>query len=542
VADAKASRDRRRQLGQWMTPAALAHRISARVVLTPDVRVLEPSFGDGAFLLPLIERLVALRGGGADAYRAVMRENLFGVELDPVLYERALERIGQHFGPPPGDHQLRCGDFFATSFADGSFDRIVGNPPYGGTFDRALEDALDRRYGRWDGHKLKKETYAFFVARCLDLLADGGTLDVITSDTFLTIATMGGLRRRLLDQASVELETIRLFSDETAQPTLVLHATRGAAADGVVFDGARIDRATIGSTGNLSWRVDGSVARYFGGPTLGDVIVASSGMTIGDNALFLREIDGGRILETHGYEFFDDPITLANERARARLGHLSERRRATICAQEHGAATRRNVRVEPLATPRWVSLPDPDYRHYNKADPAIVYAPPRFAIYWRDEGDAVTTFKRNGNWYLRGIGGGPFFERKGLSWQLVSQRLNMRYLPAGSILDSGAPCAFLRPGVDPDELWLVLGWCLTREATRILKTVLNHTRNIQSKDVERLPYPRWVAPERRVRAIALVRDLVEQGMRGRVVQRGDREIGELDALFELDGQAPSSRS
>jgi hypothetical protein len=542
VAEAKASRDRRRQLGQWMTPAPLAQRISARVDVSAGVRVLEPSFGDGAFLLPLIERLIETRGGGDAAYRAVMRENLFGVELDPALYERALVRIGERFGPPPGDHQLRCGDFFATTFADGSFDRIVGNPPYGGTFDRVVEDALDRRYGRWDGHKLKKETYAFFVARCLDLLADGGTLDVITSDTFLTIATMGGLRRRLLDQASVELETIRLFSGETAQPTLVLHATRGAGADGIVVDGVRIGRATIESTGNLSWRVDAGLARYFGGPTLGDVIVATSGMTIGANALFVRAIDDGRIVETHGYEFFDDPITLANERSRARLGQLSEHREATIGAQQDEAATRRNVRVEPLAAPRRVSLPDPDYRHYNKADPAIVYAPPRFAIYWRDEGDAVTTFKRNGNWYLRGIGGRPFFEQEGLSWQLVSQRLNMRYLPAGSILDSGAPCAFLRPGVDPDELWLVLGWCLTRAATRIVKTVLNHTRNIQSKDVERLPYPRWVGPEQRARAIALVRDLVEQAMRGRVVQRVDREVLELDELFELEPQVPSARS
>ncbi|MEO9175439.1 MAG: N-6 DNA methylase, partial [Gaiellales bacterium] len=497
MAEAKASRDRRRQLGQWMTPAALAQQIVARVDLAPGARVLEPCFGDGAFLLPLIERLVALRGGDDGAYRTAMRQDVFGVELDPGLYARALERIAERFGPLPGDHQLRCGDFFATDFAPGQFAHVVGNPPYGGTFDPGLEDALDRRHGRWDGHKLKKETYAFFIARCLDWLSDDGTLDVITSDTFLTIATMGGLRRRLLDQTSVELETIRLFSDETAQPMLVLRAMKGTGSDRVLIDDVAIDRLAIESTRNGSWRVDASLARYFGGPTLGDLVVASSGMTIGDNALFLREITDGRIRETHRYEFFDDPVTLANELARARLRRLSERRQGTIRAQEAGGCTLRNVRVTPLPVAREVSLPDPDYRYYNKADASIVYAPPRFAIFWRDDGDAVVTFKRNGNWYLRGVGGRPFFEREGLSWQLVSQRLNMRYLPAGSILDSGARWALVRSGIDPDELWFVLGWCLTREATRIVKTVLNHTRNIQSKDVERLPYPHWVPVEQK---------------------------------------------
>ena len=108
------------------------------------------------------------------------------------------------------------------------------------------------------------------------------------------------------------------------------------------------------------------------------------------------------------------------------------------------------------------------------------------------------TFKKTGNWYLHGVGGMKYFGREGITWALIAQRLCMRYLPAGYILDSGAPCAFLRPGVEHDELFFILGWSLTDLCNTILKEVLNHTRNIQSKDFERLPYPVWVSAARNV--------------------------------------------
>lgn len=515
-----------------MTPPPLARRIVEHLHLTPTSVVLEPSFGNGSFLLPLVERLVELRGGGPDAFSTVMSENVFGVEIDPELFAESVATLEARYGPLPENHGLSCGDFFRTPLLLGAYDFVVGNPPYGGTFDSEIEDALDKKYGWYDGHKLKKETYSFFIAASLDLLRADGQLVFVTSDTFLTIKTMGGLRRRLMDQGSVTLETLKSFSDETVQPTLVLIATVGRKSESIMFDGRRLERLTIEATGNFSWRVDESMSHYFGGPTLGDFIVATGGMTIGDNALFLRELQDGQVTETHSYEFFDDPITLERELGKARLGKLSPKLQEGIRQQEARGGTRRNVRVEPLATPVRIELPHPDYRYYNKSSSAVVYADPSWAVFWKDDGDAVITFKKNGNWYLHGVGGRPFFEREGLSWQLVSQKLNMRFLPAGYILDSGAPCAFLKPGVRHDELWFVLGWCLTSEATRILKTAINHTRNIQGKDVEKLPYPFWLDASAKAEAIDLVQRLVSEARAGRSFRREDPDISKLNSIYE----------
>lgn len=538
MAERKAAREAKRQLGQFMTPLALAAAIVDGLVLTPEARILEPAFGDGAFLVALIERLMRVGPEApADRFARIMTRQLFGVEIDEELAEEAVKRIVERWGPLPAQHNLLTADFFRAEFINESFDLVVGNPPFGGTFDPAIEDQLDRRYGRWDGHKLKKETYSFFIARSLELIRPEGTLCFISSDTFTTISTMGGLRRRLMDETSASIKHLDSFSGETTQPSLVLTASKTGRSTELHVDGAVVPRDEIALTGNFSWKIDSEMARYFRGPVLADYIVATGGMTIGRNELFVRDLgEDGRFTEPFSFEFFDDPITLDKELAKARLGRLSPRLRSRIEEQERRGAVQRNVRVIERKAPLTLDFPHPDYRPYNKANKGIVYAPPRHVIFWRDEGDAVLTFKRNGNWYLHGVGGQPYFGREGLSWHLVSSSIRMRYLPAGCILDSGAPCAFLRPGVARDELWFILGWCLTKEATRIMKTVLNHTRNIQSKDVERLPYPWWVAEAAKAAIIDAVQRLVRSALEGAEFGADAPEVRALDAMFAFVAQ------
>ena len=532
MAERKSTRVSKRQLGQYMTPQPLAKQIVASLKLSEHSRVLEPSFGTGSFLLEIIEKLMEYGEESIrDRYHRIMRDQVFGVEIDSTLYNQTISKVEMRWGPLPSDHNLVLGDYFKTEYFIGMFDYIIGNPPFGGTFDPLIEDQLDRWYGRWNGKKLKKETYSFFIARSLDFLAMGGVLVFISSDTFTTISTMQGLRRRLLDEAVVSINRLESFSDETSQPVVVLHATKGGPSDQVHIDGEEINRSQIELTGNFSWGLTGDMARFFSGPTLANYMVGTSGMTIGKNEYFVREIKDGSIVEPYFFDFFNDPITLEGERQRARLGQLSDRQVQKINTQEAVGETRRNVRVVLRPDPEVISLPHPDYKPYNKANTAIIFSQPKYVVYWKNNGDAVLTFKRNGNWYLHGVGGQPFFGREGLSWQLIAPRLRMRYLPSGYILDSGAPCGFLKPGVDQDELWFILGWAQTELATRILKGVINHTRNIQSKDLERLPYPWWVGRDEKKKIISLVRDMVDAGKKGRNFGTSDQEIRMLDQLF-----------
>ncbi len=536
MSQTKTLRDKKRQLGQFLTPWPLAQRLTADLVLTRDSIVLEPSFGDGAFLLPLIDRFLPLYDGSISArLTQILTRNVFGTEIDPALHTQCLENIARCYGDCPERHNLLCADFFQASFP-AYFDFVVGNPPFGGTIAPELQDKLDKELGRRGGWKIKKETYSFFIVKCLDLLKPGGRLRFICSDTFLTINTMQGLRRLLLDTGAPEVTRMSEFSDETQFAMVVLDFTKTGPAPALVLDGSLVPREQIALTGNHSWQMTGEYAPYFAGPKLGDFVVATSGMTIGDNKLFVRPITEGKISEPFEFAFADVPITLEAEVQRARLGFLSPMQRAQIAAKICRDETRRTVQITKRETPLNICLPHPEYKPYNKAGSGLVYAPPSHAVYWKDDGDAVLTYKKSGPWYLHGVGGQKHFGREGITWQLISQTLNARYLPPGYILDSGAPCAFLRDGMDADELYFILGWTFSPLCLSLLKNVINHTKNIQGKDLERLPYPFWVPADMKAEATMRVKALVQQAQAGRVFRWGDAEIVEVGEIFVWESE------
>ena len=535
-----------------MTPAPLARKILSVVDLADCTRILEPSCGDGAFLGAVMERLqhCDVRSRSPE---------LVGIEVDAALVERSRKCVSTCASESGGIRaRVYEGDFFrcylAGSVGDeslgrrcsllpGGFDLIVGNPPFGGTFDHEIEDVLDGRLGRRLGIKVKKETYAFFIVACIDLLRPGGRLVFICSDSLLTIPTMKGLRHFLMQSGSVRVDGLEQFSGETSYPMVVLQFTKESGRREVVHNASKIDPKSIERTPNLSWGVTPELERLFRGPSLGEYFVASSGMTTGKNEFFVREVDAHQRLTEHlRFDVFDAPVSVDYERQRARLGRLPDGRRRTLEEAERLGRTERRLRVERREQPMLVQLPDDRYKPYNKANNRIVYSQPTHYIYWENDGEAVLTYKRTGNWYLRGVGGQPYFGREGLTWQLVASRFVARYLPPGYILDSGAPCAFLRKGVGREELFFVLAWLLSPLANRTLKEVINHTRNIQSKDFERMPYPWWVASDARREAISAMENMVREAELGRRWSKGDGEMRRVGALFEFaEGAPPSAR-
>lgn len=541
----KHEREHKRQRGQYMTPASLVDDIVRGIPLDNCTRVLEPSCGDGAFLTALATRLLDVSRG----HRSSKSVDLMGIEIDRSLVERCRTRVAEHAVTVSSRvnvdvfeadffHAYLTGSLAGTCGSNrhlhhGTFDLIVGNPPFGGTFDHAIEDMLDSRLGRRLGKKIKKETYAFFIVACIDLLRPGGRLVFVCSDSLLTIPTMTGLRHLLGELGEVALSDIQEFSSETSYPMLVLDFVKRRRQGRLTRNGISIERRAIQATPNLSWGITPDLAPLFAGPLMKDTFVASSGMTTGKNEYFVRTSDDDHcIVEPYRFEFYDAPVTVAYEAERARLRKLPKARKRALEEAEARGDSERRVRIVRRKEPRVVRLPDRRYWPYNKANGRLVFADPTHWIYWEDDGEAVLTYKRTGNWYLRGVGGQGFFGKEGLTWQLVGARFVARYLPQGYILDSGAPCAFVRGNGGKDEVCFALGWLLSDLANRILKTVINHTMNIQSKDFERMPYPWWVENSTRRIVVECVESMIEEARSGRRWKWKDREIRHLSKLFE----------
>ncbi|KKN34520.1 hypothetical protein LCGC14_0792700, partial [marine sediment metagenome] len=312
MANTKHHRSKKQQWGQFMTPLVLSKRIVRSLDIKKGGYVLEPSFGDGSFVFPLIEKMLPLYNGNIQD----VVDHLYAIEIDPLLYHKFLDKFFAKYGQIE-NHNFILKDFFKVEFPFRlKFSWIIGNPPFGGTIDLTIQDKLDKLYGKRDGTKIKKETYSFFVVRSVDLLRSGGRLVFICSDSFLTINTMKGLRMFLYRRGSTDITTLNEFSEETTYPMVLLDFTTKTSSVVNVDD---INVRCPAKTPNFSWAPNPYENAFGYGELLSDYIVCSSGMTIGKNEYFVRKIQNGKIEEPYIFEFYDKPITLKEELQNARL-------------------------------------------------------------------------------------------------------------------------------------------------------------------------------------------------------------------------------
>ena len=155
-------------------------------------RLLEPSFGDGHFLLPAIDRLLAaaVRYGKlsfealAPAIRAVElhRSTFNGTR---ALLAKTLVQSGLSQQDAAGlcDVWLVQGDFLLSDLPKG-FTHVIGNPPY--VRQESIPDILLAEYRkRFKTIYDRADIYVPFIERSLELLAQGGKLGFICADRWM---------------------------------------------------------------------------------------------------------------------------------------------------------------------------------------------------------------------------------------------------------------------------------------------------------------------------------------------------------------------
>ena len=158
-----------------------------------EMRLLEPSFGNGDFLIPAIERLMlAWRRAGCPEPIAALAESIRGVELHRLTFVNTRERIG-HFLIQEGlshevahllaDKWLLYADYLLIDIGD-SFDFIVGNPPY--VRQELIPDVLMAEYRRrYKTIYDRADIYIPFIERSLSLLSSVGSLVFICADRWM---------------------------------------------------------------------------------------------------------------------------------------------------------------------------------------------------------------------------------------------------------------------------------------------------------------------------------------------------------------------
>ena len=170
--------------------------------------LLEPSFGEGDFLLPALDRLLLARRRALDAGVTIdaLDHCLRAVELHRDSFERTRIKVVERLlregfelaeSVRLAAAWLMAGDFLLTRLP-ATFSFVVGNPPY--VRQELIPAALLLEYRRrFSTLYDRADLYVPFIERSLRLLGEDGKLSFICADRWMKNRYGGPLRRLVAD-------------------------------------------------------------------------------------------------------------------------------------------------------------------------------------------------------------------------------------------------------------------------------------------------------------------------------------------------------
>ena len=147
---------------------AITSYMAAKLDITQNDRILEPSAGEGIFIDEILEKNKTVPIDALDINRQAVAILKKKYESNAAVLVRETDTLL--------DKQL---DVLGDS--GGYYSKVIGNPPYGAWQNYEKRNLLKKKYA---GHYVK-ETYSLFLLRCISVLKLHGRLSFIIPDTYL---------------------------------------------------------------------------------------------------------------------------------------------------------------------------------------------------------------------------------------------------------------------------------------------------------------------------------------------------------------------
>lgn len=229
-----------------------------------EKRLLEPSFGGGDFLLPIVERLLgawrAARPNGSalddlgNAINSVeLHHETFHSTYAAVISLLKREGIATNAAMALADRWLSQGDFLLTPL-EGNFDFVAGNPPY--VRQELIPDPLLAEYrSRYQTMYDRADIYIPFIERSLSVLSDGGNLGFICADRWMKNRYGGPLRSFVAERFRLKVyvdmvDTPAFQSNVIAYPAITI-ISREAPGPTRIAHRPAVDRAALATLADL---------------------------------------------------------------------------------------------------------------------------------------------------------------------------------------------------------------------------------------------------------------------------------------------------
>lgn len=207
--------------GGYYTPSKLASWLCNWAIQKPTDKVLEPSSGDGAFLVEACKRLVKL---GASKKNALSQ--IKGIEIVSEEAKKAKQKMKSFLGIHPNG-QVACADFFAwNQSVSTKFDCVVGNPPFI-RYQKFPEPSRSLAMALMEGRGLHPNKltniWVPFVVGGASRLREGGRLALVVPAELLQVTYASQLRQFLSDHFSrIHIYACNHLFFENAEQEVVL--------------------------------------------------------------------------------------------------------------------------------------------------------------------------------------------------------------------------------------------------------------------------------------------------------------------------------
>lgn len=227
---------KRKANGVFYTPPEIARYIVERTLeLLPHERlprVLDPACGDGVLLQAVAEQLVAERWSKARQFAAgkLLRRSIFGIDQDATAIEASQARLRRVDTSDTDEPNLRVANtLFDEPFAAGSFDAVVGNPPYVNVrvLSRTCSEAERRRLReRYRCARGAFDLYVLFIERAFEMLRPGGVCGMIVPNKVATLEYARPCRELLLERTTIhhvaDVTELGAFRDASVYPYILV--------------------------------------------------------------------------------------------------------------------------------------------------------------------------------------------------------------------------------------------------------------------------------------------------------------------------------
>ena len=199
----------KKEKGQYMTPEKIVVMILDDIGYAGDEvlakKIMEPSFGDGAFLSEIIKRIV--KAGRKQSLPEkeisdIIQNNVFGIEKDEKIYKKAIGRLNgilEEYKIPKIEWKSLINGDTLTEWEKHKekYDYVVGNPPFVRIHNipEGYRDIV-KSFQFSDG---MADLYVIFYEIGINMLGENGKLGFISPNTFIRNASQQKFRDFLIN-------------------------------------------------------------------------------------------------------------------------------------------------------------------------------------------------------------------------------------------------------------------------------------------------------------------------------------------------------